>query len=131
MPEIDTLSFQGKNENDEWLPIPRISRIIPWGYEEDPEDRDVLLPIPFELDALELAKKYIKSGEYSYRNVADWLSHETGRRISHMGLKKRIENERKRRTRANAYTNWAKQIEKARKKAATLERKLGFRQSPN
>lgn len=128
MSETDALSFQGKDEEDKWLPIPRISRIVPWGYEEDPEDRDTLLPIPFELDALERAKKYIVSGQYSYRNVADWLSHETGRRISHTGLKKRIENERKRKRRASTYTNWAKQIEKARNKANALEKRLGLRQ---
>lgn len=127
IPEIDALSFRGKSEKGEWLPIPRVSRIVPWGYEEDPEDRDILLPIPFELNALEKAKQYLK--EYSYRNVADWLSTETGRYISHMGLKKRIENERKRRTRATTYSNWAKQIEKARRKAISLEQKLGFRES--
>jgi hypothetical protein len=62
------------------------------------------LPIEHELDALELAKRHLK--QYSYRAVANWLSKETGRYISHMGLKKRIE------------------VEQRRKKAATIKRKL-------
>ena len=59
-------------------------------------DNDKLLvPVEHELEALELAKKHLK--QYSYRAVAQWLSKETGRYISHMGLKKRIEVEQKRR----------------------------------
>ena len=53
------------------------------------------MPIEHELEALELAKQHIK--QYSYRAVAQWLSKETGRYISHYGLKKRIEVEQKRR----------------------------------
>ena len=56
----------------EWSRIPRVARTIPFGYEEDPEDSDFLLPIKEELDALEMAKKHLK--QYSYREVATWLS---------------------------------------------------------
>lgn len=125
LPQADALAFSGKDEEGKWSAIPRISRIVPWGYREDPEDRNVLLPIPFELNALERAKKYFYSGEYSLRDIADWLSSETGRSISHVGLQKRIENERKRNRRAKAYSNWANKIEEARRKANALRKTLG------
>ena len=37
-------------ENDEWLPIPRIARTIPFGYEQDEDDPNLLVPIKKELD---------------------------------------------------------------------------------
>jgi len=52
-------------EDEDFLPIPRIARTIPFGYKEDPEDTDILLPIPRELRALEKAKEYLQ--QYSYR----------------------------------------------------------------
>lgn len=54
----------------------------------------MLEPIQEELEALEVAKRHLL--QYSYREVAQWLSKQTGRSISHMGLKKRIDIERKR-----------------------------------
>jgi hypothetical protein len=124
LPEADALNYEEKVEG-KWQAIPRISRVIPFGYKEDPEDRNVLLPIQFELDALELAKKYVRSGEYSLRAVSEWLSTETGRSITHVGLSKRIENERRRKYRAKAYSNWANKIEEARRKANALRKTLG------
>ena len=55
-------------EIKEWVRIPRVARTIPFGYEEDPTDKDFLLPIKDELDALEQAKKHLQ--QYSYREVA-------------------------------------------------------------
>jgi len=78
-----------------WHPIVRVTQKVPFGYEIDPNNDKLLLPIEHELEALELAKKHLK--QYSYRAVAQWLSKETDRYISHMGLKKRIEVEQKRR----------------------------------
>ena len=66
-----------------------------------------LLPIKEELDALEQAKRHVQ--QYSYREVATWLSKETGRYISHAGLKKRI------------------QVERRRKKSTTIKRELARR----
>ena len=60
-----------------------------------------------ELEALELAKQHLK--QYSIRDVAQWLTRQTGRSISHMGLKKRIS------------------IERRRKKAVTIKRRLAQR----
>ena len=54
----------------------------------------MLEPIREELEALEIAKKHLL--QYSYREVAQWLTKQTSRSISHMGLKKRIDIERKR-----------------------------------
>ena len=53
---------------------------------------------------MELAKRHLK--QYSYRAVAHWLSKETDRYLSWQGLKKRVE------------------VERRRKKAATIKRKL-------
>ena len=94
-------------EVKDWNRIPRVARTIPFGYEVDPDDADFLLPIKNELDALEQAKAHLK--QYSYREVANWLSKETGRYISHMGLKKRI------------------QVERRRKKSTTIKRELARR----
>ena len=60
------------NSEYEWLSVVRVGRVVPFGYRQDPEDDDILLPIPEELEALEEAKKYLK--QYSYRDVANWLS---------------------------------------------------------
>jgi hypothetical protein len=44
----------------EWVPIVRIGRSLPFGYEQDPNDPDILLPIPDQLELFELAKKHLK-----------------------------------------------------------------------
>jgi len=67
----------------------------------------LLEPIRDELEALEVAKKHLL--QYSYREVAQWLTRQTGRSLSHTGLKKRIDIERK------------------RKKTITIKRKLAQR----
>ena len=108
-------------EDNEWLPIPRISRTIPFGYEVDPDDPDVLLPVEHELDMLEQAKKYLK--QYSYREVANWLTRNTGRDISHVGLRKRLENEKRRKNTAASLRRWAKYAEKAIAKAQEIDSK--------
>ena len=83
-----------KGYTDQWLPIPKMARTIPFGYVEDPDDSNILRPIKSELDALEKAKKYL--GQYSYREISNWLSTQTGRYISHVGLRKRVQDERRR-----------------------------------
>ena len=108
-------------EDNEWVPIPRISRTIPFGYEVDPDDPDVLLPIEHQLDMLEQAKKYLK--QYSYREVANWLTRNTGRDISHVGLRKRLDNERQRKNKAASLRRWAKYAEKAIAKAQEIDSK--------
>ena len=107
-----------KDEN-EWIPIPRIARTVPFGYELDPEDNNLLNPIKIELDLLEQARKYIK--QYSYRQVANWLSKNSGRDISHVGLMKRLKNERQRQNKALSLRKWADYAQKAIQKAEEIE----------
>jgi len=115
-------------EDEDFLPIPKIARTIPFGYKEDPEDTDILLPIPRELRALEKAKEYLQ--QYSYREVANWLTKQTGRSISHMGLKKRIDNEQSNKRRSATLRQWAERYKTAISKAEEIERtRLGARKS--
>ena len=108
-------------EDNEWIAIPRISRTIPFGYELDKDDPDILQPVENELDMLEEAKKYLK--QYSYREVANWLSRNTGRSISHVGLKKRLDNERRRKNKVGSLRRWADYAKKAIAKAEEIENK--------
>jgi hypothetical protein len=108
-------------EDNEWIAIPRISRTIPFGYELDKDDPDILQPVENELDMLEKAKMYLK--QYSYREVANWLSRNTGRSISHVGLKKRLDNERRRKNKVGSLRRWAEYAKKAIAKAEEIENK--------
>lgn len=118
--EEDVLNLSGKA----WKPIPRIARTIPFGYQVSPEDDKVLVPVIFELEALEQAKKHLKNG-HSLRNVAAWLSSVTERHISHMGLKKRVDIERRRTTEASSLKKWASVYKASLEKAKALEEKVG------
>ena len=111
----------GLKDDSEWLEIPRISRTIPFGYKLHEEDEDLLVPIIEELEALELAKEYLK--EYSYRDVSRWLSDRTGREISHIGLRKRIRIEKKRKSKAATYKTWLTKYQKALEKLEEIESK--------
>ena len=106
-------------EENEWIKIPRIARTIPFGYKQNEEDPDILDPIPTELDLLEKARTY--TNQYSYREVANWLSTNSGRYISHVGLRKRLSNERKRKNQAKSLRQWAEYAEKAIAKAQAIE----------
>ena len=109
-----------KNEEQtEWIQIPRIARIIPFGYKLNEQDKELLDPIPYELEALELARKYIN--QYSYRQVANWLTKKTGRDISHVGLRKRLIHERQRKNKARTLKRWSEYAEKAIQKAKEIE----------
>jgi len=108
-------------EDNEWIAIPRISRTIPFGYELDKDDPDILQPVENELDMLEEAKRYLK--QYSFREVANWLSRNTGRSISHVGLKKRLDNERRRKNKVGSLRRWAEYAKKAIAKAEEIEAK--------
>ena len=106
-------------EDDEWIAVPRIARTVPFGYKLDENDPYILRPIPEELDALEQARKYIK--QYSYREVANWLTKQTGRYISHVGLRKRLQHEQKRKNTVRSLRKWAEYAEKAISKAKEIE----------
>ena len=106
-------------EQNEWIQIPRIARTVPFGYKQNEEDPDILDPIPTELDLLEKARQHVN--QYSYREVANWLSTQTGRYISHVGLRKRLDNERRRKNQAASLRKWAEYAEKAIAKAQEIE----------
>ena len=106
-------------EENEWVQIPRIARTVPFGYKQSEEDPDILAPIPVELDLLEKARKYVN--QYSYREVANWLTANSGRYISHVGLRKRLANERQRKNQTASIRKWAEYAEKAIAKAKEIE----------
>ena len=108
-------------EQNEWVQIPRIARTVPFGYKLNEEDPDLLDPIPTELDLLEKARKHVN--QYSYREVANWLSANTNRYISHVGLRKRLGNEKQRKNQARSLRKWAEYAETAIAKAKALEEK--------
>jgi hypothetical protein len=106
-------------EENEWVQIPRIARTVPFGYKLNEEDPDILDPIPTELDLLENARKHVN--QYSYREVANWLSANTNRYISHVGLRKRLGNEKQRKNQARSLRKWAEYAETAIAKAKAIE----------
>ena len=108
-----------KGYTNQWLPIPKMARTIPFGYVEDPDDSNILRPIKSELDALEKAKKYL--GQYSYREISNWLSKQTGRYISHVGLRKRVQDERRRKKTASVKRQYANRYEEIIKAAEKIE----------
>ena len=102
-----------------WNKIPRVAKTIPFGYEIDEEDHDFLVPIDIQLDALDKAKQHLK--QYSYREVANWLTKETGRYISHTGLRKRIEVDKRRKRTITIKRKFARRLEKAINEIKKLE----------
>ena len=109
-----------KGQERDWHTIARVTlTTIPFGYEVNSSNKRLLEPIPEELDALELAKQHIK--QYSYRDVAQWLSRQTGRSISHMGLKKRINIERRRKKAVIIKKRLAQRLKKTLQEIEKLE----------
>ena len=106
-------------EENECVRIPRIARTVPFGYKHNEEDPDILDPIPTELDLLEKARQHVN--QYSYREVANWLSKNSNRYISHVGLRKRLQNERQRKNQVASIRKWAEYAETAIAKAKALE----------
>ena len=116
LPQPTDLKDEDENE---WIQIPRIARTVPFGYKLNDEDPDLLDPIPFQLEAIEMARKYVK--QYSYREVANWLTSKTDRIISHVGLRKRLMYERQRMDKARTLKRWSEYAQKAIEKAKAIE----------
>jgi hypothetical protein len=109
-----------KGQEREWHTVARVNmRTVPFGYVIDPENDHLLQPVVLELEALELAKQHLR--QYSYRDVARWLEKQTGRSISHMGLKKRVEVDRRRKKTAAIKRRLAKQLEETLAEIEKLE----------
>ena len=70
------------------IKIKKRARVVPFGFKQS-NDPDYIEPIKEELDALRQAETYSKT--CSLRETAQWLHRKTGRYISHVGLKKRLE----------------------------------------
>jgi len=110
----------------EWKPVVRVGTHVPFGYRQDSDDCDILQPIPEELELFEQAKKHLK--QYSYREVAAWLSETSGRYLSHVGLYKRVKLEHKRKKEASVQRFYAERYKEAAEKAEKLEaQRLGAR----
>ena len=82
---MEYLYYQQKMEP---IRIKKRARTIPFGFKQA-DNPEYLEPIKEELDALNQAREYSKT--CSLRETASWLHRKTGRYISHVGLKKRLE----------------------------------------
>lgn len=69
----------------------RVARIVPFGYKAHPDNKEYLVPVPLELEALKKARDFIKEN-YTWRSVREWVQKATGRKISLMGLYKIIKD---------------------------------------
>jgi len=66
------------------LPIRKKSRGVPFGYRVSDTDASMLEPIDEQFQMLIEAKKQLASA--SYRDISDWLTVHSGRRISHQAI---------------------------------------------
>jgi len=66
----------------------RSSSTIPYGYKLDDSNTELLTPVTDELDALDKVLPMIRDKTLSLREGSMWLESTTGRKLSHMGLKK-------------------------------------------
>lgn len=122
VPEID-------EDSVEFFPIVRLGHFEPFGYRKDPDDPLMLLPIPHELLLLEQAKKHLK--RFSLRDVAAWLSSESGRKISHQGLKDRVKADIKKDRESTNSRHLARQLAFAYTKARRLEASRFGKKAPS
>ena len=72
--------------------IRRNSSTIPFGYKLS-TDNKTLEKVDKEISALSEMKDGVKSGAFSLRGAVEILEHQTGRRLSPMGLKKIIDRD--------------------------------------
>ena len=72
--------------------IRRNSSTIPFGYKLS-SDNKTLEKVPREMSSLEEMKDGVKSGAFSLRGAVEILEHQTGRKLSPMGLKKIIDRD--------------------------------------
>ena len=71
----------------------RNSSTIPFGYKLG-EDNRTLEVVDKEVSALKEIKDGVKSGAFSLRGAVEILEHQTGRKLSAMGLKKIIDKDK-------------------------------------
>lgn len=66
------------------LPIKSVNTRTPWGYETDPKDPSIFIPIEEDFKLLWKALEYIET--CSYDETADWLGRHSNRSITGQGL---------------------------------------------
>ena len=71
----------------------KLSSTIPFGYKVSGENPALLEEIPEQTEALEDIKELLRLKALSLREGSLWLEHRTGRKLSHAGLKKMMDNE--------------------------------------
>ena len=71
----------------------RNSSTIPFGYKLADDDK-TLVPVAKEIESLNEMKDGVKSGAFSLRGAVEILEHQTGRKLSAMGLKKIIDKDK-------------------------------------
>lgn len=123
--DLGTYILPQPTKSTEYVKIPKLSYYknhLPYGYVEDEEDPFWLKPVPLELDALKLARKYVK--KYTYKAVAAWLTKQTGRSITASGLHRRIKDEITSGRKSAAYRRIAERCYKALKRAKAFESNL-------
>jgi hypothetical protein len=72
----------------------RSSSTIPFGYKLSEKDSVYLEEIPEQLSVLKEITSLVKDKVLSLREGSAWLEHKTGRKLSHVGLKNIVDNER-------------------------------------
>ena len=107
------------NGKKTWYPVVRVGRKIPFGYEQDPNDEDILLPIPEQLELYEDAKKHLK--KYSYRDVANWLTTQSGRDIRYVAMNERVNRESRLKKDLANQRYYAQRYKEASDKAKKIE----------
>ena len=70
----------------------RSSSTIPFGYKLS-DDNKTLVQVDKEVSALSEIKDGVRAGAFSLRGAVEILEHQTGRKLSAMGLKKIIDRD--------------------------------------
>lgn len=112
-----------KGKEKEWHKVVRLGNTnkgIPYGYKVCYDNDALLEPIPYELEALELAKSHLK--QYSYADVCIWLEKQTGRPITQQALRRRVDIDLKRKKATTAKRFLAQRLKKILKEIETLEK---------
>ena len=71
--------------------IRRVTSTIPFGYELDTNIDGYLKPVEQELEVLKEVTESVHRQEISLGVGVAWLEAETGRKLSKVGLKKRVD----------------------------------------
>ena len=104
---VNKCSFSGLTESSSFSKQASISNFSMRGIEKLPQYADIV--------------SHWHINQYSYRQVANWLTSNTGRYISHVGLRKRLAHERQRKNTAKSLRKWAEYAETAIAKAKEIE----------